>query len=1002
MKPRSSSLLGLALGASLLSPPGLVAQTVWNGTATDVWSDNNKWLPTTAPNLADATAKIDGTTTGKVLVDGSFIVGTLDFDRAGTIETSPTGFDPAKGLTLAVNSGTPVIDASGGDVFYYAGLFGSQGFSKTGGSKFTFRYNTLAQTYTGDILVTGGILGINQNSSLGDDANDVYLSTGARLLAEPGSGTGTITLPASRSIFLNGAQAQLGSSPAVVNMVIQGDVEAYVSGAGLVKTDGGKVTLEGNLSYDGDTRIAGGILALAGSAVLPTTTNLRFNSTGGTLDVGSTSQTVNSLVFDNTTAGTRFITGATGSLTINGSPNFSVNGADLLRLDMSGLSSFTYNSSTSDFIVRPATATTNQTVTADFAATGLGSNEITADEVFIGGASGTSQGAAHQGRLYLGQTNTFNANLMRIGGFNGSGLAEFRAGLTGASLKLRGTSGGDSALPILTIGETSSGTRSGAGTLNLTNGSLDAVVTDVVIGRHISNSNDPGTTSVLTMPDGTLSVTNAILLGDKSGSGTPTITATLTQQGGTVSATSLLLGKTTDGTAPNLAAAGQRMTLTYNLNGGSLTVAEIKSGPEATPVVDTAQVETATAVGTTTANGNVLVTVTGAGITGSPLVIPVAVLNGDTADVWAGKVRDALAATSAITALYTAGGTGASIVLTRNVTGLQDGTLNIALANDGDPGPGITAAATSANTIIGAATFRNVNWTKGTLAAPSGADLTVSGKVSIQLPVSADTRTLTADAGRKVVVGAASGNPTTLAVQIDSSGTPASGNLTSSADIELLATAALSVADVAATPVALAAGTKLVLIDYTGKSLTGTFAGLADGATVNVTKDAVTNSFVLDYDDTMGGSGSFVTLTISGVVSDAYADWIDGYFPGSVDPLEIGFDADPDKDGLSNGVEFVTGSVPKNDGSMTKRPTIKSVGTDLVLEFRRVKAARYLGYVVQFNMDLRETWGTVPGSNISELTDGYEADVDKITATLPRGTDLKKFMRLVISPPPGS
>jgi len=111
------------------------------------------------------------------------------------------------------------------------------------------------------------------------------------------------------------------------------------------------------------------------------------------------------------------------------------------------------------------------------------------------------------------------------------------------------------------------------------------------------------------------------------------------------------------------------------------------------------QVETATAAGTITASGNATVVVTGDDITGSPLTVSVAVLNTDTAATWAGKVRTALNATTAITSLYTVGGSTTAITLTRILDRYNDSTLNISLANG--TCTGITTAATSANTTAG-------------------------------------------------------------------------------------------------------------------------------------------------------------------------------------------------------------------------------------------------------------------------------------------------------------
>ena len=125
-----------------------------------------------------------------------------------------------------------------------------------------------------------------------------------------------------------------------------------------------------------------------------------------------------------------------------------------------------------------------------------------------------------------------------------------------------------------------------------------------------------------------------------------------------------------------------------------------------------AQIETATAAGSVTGSGNASVVVTAAGMTGSPKTISVPVLVGDTAAVWADKVRVALAADTAVTALFAVSGTSTSIILTRKSTATyavasasvplyaaNDSTLNISLANG--TSTGITTAATSANTNAG-------------------------------------------------------------------------------------------------------------------------------------------------------------------------------------------------------------------------------------------------------------------------------------------------------------
>jgi len=143
-------------------------------------------------------------------------------------------------------------------------------------------------------------------------------------------------------------------------------------------------------------------------------------------------------------------------------------------------------------------------------------------------------------------------------------------------------------------------------------------------------------------------------------------------------------------------------TLTLNLSTGAVTGT----------VAGTNQVETATivaAAGATTA-GNLNVTVTSALVTGSPLLVPVALLLTDnTASLVATKVRAALTATAAITAHYTVGGTGADYTLTAIEKAANDSTLNLAHANG--TSAGITTATTSTNTTAGVGTSRAYKFT---------------------------------------------------------------------------------------------------------------------------------------------------------------------------------------------------------------------------------------------------------------------------------------------------
>jgi hypothetical protein len=128
------------------------------------------------------------------------------------------------------------------------------------------------------------------------------------------------------------------------------------------------------------------------------------------------------------------------------------------------------------------------------------------------------------------------------------------------------------------------------------------------------------------------------------------------------------------------------------------------SGKHRNPhLIGTQQVETATAAGTVSSGATpVNVTITAANMAGSPRLVAVSVTNADTAAVWAGKVRTALANDPVVGDFFSVSGASTSIVLTARHTAANDATMNIAIAANGT---GITDAPTSTNTTPGAYTL---------------------------------------------------------------------------------------------------------------------------------------------------------------------------------------------------------------------------------------------------------------------------------------------------------
>lgn len=121
-----------------------------------------------------------------------------------------------------------------------------------------------------------------------------------------------------------------------------------------------------------------------------------------------------------------------------------------------------------------------------------------------------------------------------------------------------------------------------------------------------------------------------------------------------------------------------------------------------------AQIETATAIGTISTSGNATIVLTSSVVTGSPKTLSVAVEEDDTPEMWAEKVRSALAADIAITLRFIVTGALNKIILIRKPTtsgkyplyDINDLTLNLSLANG--TCAGITPTNSSENTSAGA------------------------------------------------------------------------------------------------------------------------------------------------------------------------------------------------------------------------------------------------------------------------------------------------------------
>jgi hypothetical protein len=121
--------------------------------------------------------------------------------------------------------------------------------------------------------------------------------------------------------------------------------------------------------------------------------------------------------------------------------------------------------------------------------------------------------------------------------------------------------------------------------------------------------------------------------------------------------------------------------------------------------------------------------------------------------------------------------------------------------------------------------------------------------------------------------------------------------------------------------------------------------------------------YTLDFIDAAHGSWGWVNMdsvTIPGsqvAPPNPYLDW--AATKGLSGPAAA-FDADPDGDGIANGIEFVLGGQPNpalaDANSQHLLPTGALDGDHFVFTYRRSHAAAYLGPLVEFASDLSGPW----------------------------------------------
>ncbi len=351
------------------------------------------------------------------------------------------------------------------------------------------------------------------------------------------------------SLWVGPTSGLYGAVTAAHNLLIQPGVTLTIAGT----TDNGYGTLgsgvEGSVL---DPNVQSTFYVGTKTNVAPTTTVSNTISGGGTLVLDNPNNELNVR---------QIISGTTG-------------GSDhLASLDLSGLDTFVASlgririGDGESEPIRRATGKVYLAQTNTLTLTGPNVAENVQLVVGNNDVNNNGGGEARTSELFLGKQTTLQVDEILVGGRKTEGHMQFNPKFIAPALRLRG-SNGSNRVSKLRIGDHSNQLNTGNSTLgivDLSAGTVDALVDTVFVGRSSAQQTGPAT-GILTLGPGTLDAdTIEVAFQTIDQNTTSTVTGTLNVNGTTVVANKLLrLGRSAG------AAAARNATL--NINGGSVTV----------------------------------------------------------------------------------------------------------------------------------------------------------------------------------------------------------------------------------------------------------------------------------------------------------------------------------------------------------------------------------------------------------------------------------------------
>ncbi|NJM38060.1 MAG: Ig-like domain-containing protein [Akkermansiaceae bacterium] len=181
-----------------------------------------------------------------------------------------------------------------------------------------------------------------------------------------------------------------------------------------------------------------------------------------------------------------------------------------------------------------------------------------------------------------------------------------------------------------------------------------------------------------------------------------------------------------------------------------------------------------------------------------------------------------------------------------------------------------------------------------------------------------------------------------------------------------------------------------------------TAANVADGKTDLYVRfrfeNVISGGAVIANPTIVGATTTQRPFTLTGTVvatAQTYSSWIDGFFPGMTDPNIIGLNADPDNDGIVNGLENFFGTSPNQFSTGLTAGAFNSAAGTFTFSHPQGTLSGDLTAIYQWSTDLItfDPAGAAGGTTVAFET-ATASSVTTVTATATGTIPNKLFARV--------